>query len=160
MPSDLPSRDSRADAGEGVPWQIIYAAFLGVMFCSFGIYGGMYLANADLGPGGTAGGAGVILVSLALATCYGALMTGVWWSIVVCRISMPLFAAASLVACVWGLIDALAGVTWYLSVSSIWRELVTLAFSPQVTLPLAAAGVSGTMTWFLFGRVSKRFFDR
>jgi len=159
MPGNLP-RDSKYDAGEGVPWQIIYAAFLGIMLCCFAFYGGLALVNGGLGRGAVAAGTATIFVSLALATCHGALLTGVWWSIVVCRISMPLFAAASLAALVWGVIDAAGDISWYFSLAALWDDLVTLVFSPQVLLPLAAVAACGAMTWFLFGRVSKRFFDR
>jgi hypothetical protein len=160
MPTDTTARDSKYDSSEGVPWQVIYAAFLGVTLCSFALYLGMYLANGQFSAAVTAAGVAVIVLSAALALCYAALLPGLWWAIIVCRISMPLFAAAALIAFVWGVIDAVGAITWRLSFGAVWDELIALAFIPNVILPLAATLLSTGMIWLLFCRVTRGYFGR
>jgi len=155
-----PVRDLKPNVHEGVPWQIIYASFLGVTLCAFGIYGGMALLNADLGWAGALGGVTGIIVAIGVATAYVALMTAVSWSIIVCRITMPLFAAGALAAFVWAVVHVVRSVSWRLSAASIVRQLIDVAFSPHFLVPLAALGICAAMVYFLFGDASRRFFDR
>ena len=143
---------------EGLPWQIIYASFLGVTLCSSGVYGGFYLASGRYGTPGVAAGTGAILVALAIAAAFVALMMGLRWAFLVCRIVVPLFGVAFLSLLVWGLVGTVRSIDWSLSGTSFWRGALDVASDVRVCVPLCGAVLCGAVLLLLFGRAARRFF--
>jgi len=159
MSSDL-SRETKGDAAQGLPWQIIYASFLGQTLCAFAVFGAFWLLGAKFGWMGLAGGLVALLVALALGVAFVALLTGARWALSVTRV----FALASALVFLAFLARAflLAGhaLQWKLLDSRTWWLLSDMFFDPATVLTLAGAAVSVVMSFFLFGAVARRFFGR
>jgi hypothetical protein len=159
MSSDL-SRETKGDATGGIPWQIIYAAFLGETLCGFGIYGGLYLLGAKFGWMGRAGGVLTLVVAIALGVAFAALMTGAVWAQVTCRTFAIVSAAAFLAVLARAFFAAGHSLGWKFLDSRTWWLMSDMLFDPTVLLALGGVGVSLAMIWFLSGHISRRFFSR
>ena len=159
MPGDL-SRETTGDATEGLPWQIIYAAFLGVGVCAMGILGAAYLLHSASGRWGVAVGVAALVAALGVGTAFVALLAGASWALMTCRAFMSAASVLAAAGLVWGTIAAARATDWNVPPMDLWRSALEMLFQPRFLVPTAAAGLCAVMLWFLFGRTSKRFFSR
>ena len=74
-----------AITGDGTPWQVIYAGFMGLTLCAFGLFGGVYLLNTIKGLVLRIGGGAAVILALGIGVSCTALLTGARWSLYVCR---------------------------------------------------------------------------
>ena len=159
MSGDI-SRETLGDATEGVPGKLIYTAFLGVMLCALGVYGGLYLLHGATTWMRVAGGISVLVVSLAVAASFVALLTGAAWALLVCRVFLLLAVVVLAAALAGALTVTLRSPEWNPPGAKFWRVLLETALTPTVLLPLVGLAVTGVMTWSLFSRTARRFFSR
>ncbi len=159
MSGDI-SRESVGDATDGVPWQIIYTAFLGVTLCAFGIYAGMYLLHGAPGWKEIVFGIAVLVISLGVAASFVALLAGAGWALIVCRTFVILTFLALAADVVYAVVLVVRSPEWQVPDAKLWRLILTMALDPAVLMPLVGVLVTAAMLWFLFGRTAKRFFSR
>ena len=159
MSGDI-SRETVGDATEGVPWQIIYTAFLGVTLCAFGIYAGMYLLHGAPGWKEIVGGVAVLVISLGVAASFVALFTGAGWALIVCRTFVFLTVLALAADLGYVVVVVVRSPEWQAPDAKLWRLILDMALNPTVLTPLAGVLVTAAMLWFLSGRTAKRFFSR
>ena len=159
MSGDL-SRETTGDATEGLPWQIIYAAFLGVGVCAMGILGAAYLLHTASGRWGVAVGVAALAAVLGLGTAFVALLAGASWALMTCRVFMSGAGVLAAAGLVWGTVASARDTDWHVPLRDLWRSALEMVFQPRFLVPAAAVAFSVVMLWFLFGRASKRFFSR
>jgi hypothetical protein len=104
--NDIRPGDNSIYAGDGTPWQVIYAGFMGLALCAFGLFGGIYLLNTRDELILRVGGIASIVLALGVGASCTALLTGARWSLLVCRI----FALAALVGLAAGIVGEIF--TW------------------------------------------------
>jgi hypothetical protein len=159
MSSDL-SRETKGDAAQGIPWQIIYASFLGETLCAFSLYGAFWLLGAKLGWMGLVGGLAALLVAVALGVAFAALLTGARWAVSVARVFALASALVFLVLLARAFLLAGHSLAWKFLDTRTWWLLSDMLFDPPTVLTLGGGFVTAAMTCFLFGDTSRRFFGR
>jgi hypothetical protein len=133
MSSDLP-RETKGDAPQGIPWQIIYASFLGETLCGFAIYGGIYLVGAKLGWMARTGGVLGLVAAAGLGVAFAALMTGAVWALVICRTVSVLSAGTFLAILAKAFLAAGYSLGWKFLDSRTWWLMSDMLFDPKVLL--------------------------
>jgi len=159
MSGDL-SRETTGDATEGLPWQVIYAAFLGVGVCAMGILGAAYLLHSASGWLDVALGVAALAGVLGLGTAFVALLAGASWALMTCRVFLSAASVLAVAGLAWGSVAAARTTDWHVPTRDLWRSALEMLFQPWFLVPAVAVGFSAVMLWFLFGRASKRFFSR
>jgi hypothetical protein len=158
MPDDLePHADG--ETTEGVPWQIIYASFLGVMLSACGIYGGMYLIRGRTGWVSLSGGVLTLAVSAAVGAAFVMLIAGFRPALAVCRVFVLLCVAGAVTALGWTVRMARQTASADLPGATAWRLTLEVLLAPGVLASLTGLGLCVVMLWFLFGRTGTRFFS-
>jgi hypothetical protein len=74
----------------GIPWQIIYTAFMGLAICALGIFCGLALMNAPGDWKVTLAGVAVIVLALVMGISSGAMLAGASWGLWPFRILVAL----------------------------------------------------------------------
>ena len=143
-------------AGEGLPWQVIYSAFIGVLLSTVGFYGGLYLARAE----NASLGAALIIASVALAACFVALLAGARWALSVTRIVTMSAIAVMLANLAWLLYEDTLRPEWRLPGARAWGFLVDALFQPLPLMLLAGLAACAFLLCLLLGPTLRRFVAR
>ena len=143
---------------EGLPWQVVYSAFLGVLLCALGFYGGLYLWGLD--GGSAALGVGLIVASVGLAACFVALLTGASWALSVCRITTMAAMAIMLANLAWRLVEVPSRPEWRLPGARALSLFVDALFEPHALMLLAGLAACACLLCLLLGPTVRRFCGR
>ncbi len=159
MPDEIP-RAHWDEKPEGLPWQVIYAAFLGVLICSIGFYLGLSVMDAAEGPAGRASGLAAIVAAVALAACFAAMLTGASWALSVTRVATMLEMAAMLARLAWEAVLASRAPEWQLPGASKLSLAIDALFQPRALMLLAGLAACTFLLCLLLGPTVRRFFGR
>ncbi len=159
MSDDQPSGELH-ELPEGLPWQVIYAAFLGILVCVVGFYIGARVLHGAEDAGALALGVAVLVVSMAIGGCFATLLAGASWALSVTRVATIAMIALMLgaVACLIAAAAAspkenLPGTRW-------WRLALDTLYQPVSLMLLAGVGVCAFLLCLLLGPTVRRFFGR
>ena len=145
-----------ASSDEGLPWQVVYSAFIGVLLSSLGFYGGLYLARAENAVPGVA----LIVASVGLAGCFVALLTGARWALSITRIATMSAMAVMLANLAWLLVEDTRRPEWNLPGARAWALLTDALFQPLALMLLAGLAACTFLLCLLLGPTLRRFCAR
>ena len=158
MPDETP-RAHWDEKPAGLPWQVIYAAFTGVLLAALLFYGGLIVWGRG---GAQSAGAGIAIVvaSAALGACFVALITGASWALTATRISTMAAAAAMLARVAFQLYAAAQSREWTLPGARRMALLADAAFQPDALMPLVGLAACAFLLCLLLGPTVRRFCGR
>jgi hypothetical protein len=159
MPEETP-RAHWDEKPEGLPWQVVYASFIGVLICVLGFYLGLSVMGAAEGTPGRSAGLAIIVASAALAACFAAMLTGASWALSVARVATMAEMAAMLARLAWEMVEASRAPEWQLPNARLWSLTVDALFQPRALMLLAGLAACAFLLCLLLGPVVRRFFGR
>ena len=155
MPDDTPL-PHWAEKPDGLPWQVVYSAFLGVLLAMIGVYAGFYLVKRA-GDYAAAAGIGLIALSAGMGVSFVALLAGARWALSVCRITTMASIAIALAcignACLYAPAPPKFGVPGT-------RRWLDMLFEPGVLIPLAGLAACAFLLCLLLGPTVRKHFAR